>query len=482
MIPNRRALLAMLVLASFSAAPGSAQSDGAPVRQPLPNIVFMIADDWSYPHAGALGDKVVKTPTFDRLCEAGVSFSNAFVSAPSCSPARAAILAGQHHWRLAGAANLWGSISSDTTLISDLLRDNDYLIGKFGKGHWPSHRRHRMQAPLPNRHESFEAFLKRRPKDKPFFYWFGGQDPHRPYDAGAGAKSGIDPDRVRVPACLPDHPAVRSDLCDYYWEVQRFDSQCGAILRQLEQADELANTIVIMTSDNGMPFPRCKATLYDMGTRVPLVVAWGDRIKGRRRTTDFVGLQDLAPTILEACGIGVPDSMNARSLMHTLLSEKNGRIDPARDHVLTGMEGHVEDNPQRAIRTDRFLLIKNYYEGAWPVAQGSDYNYNIDPSPTKAYMLENRDAPELKSLFRLAFEARAKTELYDLEKDADQLVNVAATDAYGAIRERLEKRLSQGLESAGDPRAQGRGEVFSRHRKEDRAHASKNPSSRPGKE
>ena len=437
---------------------------------PRPNVVFMIADDWSYPHAGFLGDRVVQTPTFDGLCSTGVCFSNAYVPAPSCSPARAAILSGQHHWRLAGAANLWGSLPSGTPLISDLLAAQGYSLGKFGKGHWPSHHRHRATLPLPSGHERFEAFLRRRPRGQPFFYWFGGQDPHRPYDTGVGQRSGIDPARVRVPACLPDHPTVRADLCDYYWEVQRFDRQCGEILRLLKQSGELDNTLIIMTSDNGMPFPRCKATLYDLGTRVPLVVCWGARVPGARRVTDFLGLQDLAPTILEACGVAVPASMNARTALPVLLSDASGRVDARRDHVLTGMEGHVEDNPQRAIRTDRYLLVRNDYQGAWPVAPNTEYNFNIDPSPTKRHMVASRATADGEALYQLAFGARAAVELYDLDRDPAQRVNVAQDGAYAQARQRLEAALREGLLDSGDPRAAGQGATFRAHRDADRAH------------
>ena len=175
----------------------------------------MIADDWSYPHAGALGDKVIQTPNFDQVVKEGVNFSNAYVSAPSCSPSRAAILSGQHHWRLEFAANLGGSIKAEIPLFSDLLKDAGYLVGKFGKSHWPSNHSFR-ETPLPNKNEKFSKFLSQRKEDQPFFYWFGGRDPHRHYEKGIGEKNGIDPSKVEVPACLPDSPEIRKDICDYY--------------------------------------------------------------------------------------------------------------------------------------------------------------------------------------------------------------------------------------------------------------------------
>lgn len=435
------------------------------VADSRPNFLFLIADDWSYPHAGVLGDATVKTPTFDRVADAGVLFEHAFVCAPSCSPSRSAILSGQHHWRLDGAANLGGSLQADVPLITDLLLETGYLIGKFGKGVWPSQHVYRATKPLPDGHERFPKFLDRRATGQPFFFWFGGEDPHRPYDEEIGEREGIDPAGIQLPPGLPDHPIVRKDVSNYYGEVQRFDRECKKMLRQLEIRGELNNTVVIMTSDNGMPFPRCKATLYDMGTRVPLAISWPDVFPRNRRVADFVGLHDLAPTILDLAGVGVPGAMSAKSIVDILRSRASDQIDPKRDHVLTGMERHVECNPQRALRTSRYLLIKNFYQGEWPVAPNSDYNYNIDPSPTKTYMLANRDLPEVKGLFQQAFEARPMIEFYDLSNDPQQLNNVADVSAYASVRSEMETRLVTELARTDDPRRNLPGEIFERFRK-----------------
>lgn len=430
-----------------------------------PNFLILIADDWSHPHAGVLGDASVKTPTFDRIAREGILFDHAFVSAPSCSPSRSAILAGQHHWRLQGAANLGGSLNADVPLITDLLGDSGYLIGKFGKGVWPSQHLYRKTRPLPDGHEKFADFLARRKAGQPFFYWYGGADPHRPYDERIGESEGINPSDIDLPPGLPDHPVVRADVGNYYGEVQRFDRECGRILQQLEARDALKDTVVIMTSDNGMPFPRCKATLYDMGTRVPLAIKWPNAIERGRRVSDFVGLQDLAPTLLELAGLRIPETMNARSFVDILRSKASGQIVPDRDHVLTGMERHVECNPQRALRTSRYLIIKNYYQDEWPVAPDSEYNYNIDPSPTKSYMMANRDEPAIRPLYQRAFEARPTIELYDLSTDPQQLTNVADVAGYASVRRKMEVRLKKELAETKDPRRDRAGEFFEKFRK-----------------
>jgi arylsulfatase A-like enzyme len=411
----------------------------------------MIADDWSFPHAGVLDDPVVRTPTFDKLATTGVHFANTFAPAPSCSPCRAAILAGQHPWRLQTAANLGGSLHAETPVFTDLLQASGYLVGKSGKGHWPSNHSYREKRPLPEGHVSLAALLKQRRDGQPFFYWYGGADPHRPYKNGTGVESGMDPGRVRLPKCLPDTAEVRADLCDYYWEIQRFDRRCGEIIALLDEAGEADSTMLVITSDNGMPFPRAKATLYDLGVRVPMAIMWPGKAPGQRTVTDFVSLHDLAPTFLQAAGVAVPKQMNGRSLMPLLTAKRTGRIDPSRDHVIVGMERHVECNPQRAIRTDEFLLIRNLVHNRWPEPAKTPYNYNIDPSPSKSALVDGHAAyPEL---FRLAFEPRPEFELYRLNTDPEQMRNLAHSAEHAEVLRSLAGKLEHALAASGDPRA-----------------------------
>ena len=173
---------------------------------------------------------------------------------------------------------------------------------------------------------NFADFLEARSPGQPFFFWYGAHEPHRSYARGLGARPGKSLQDVEVPGFLPDTLEVRSDLLDYFAEIEWFDAQLARILATLEEAGELANTLVIVTSDNGMPFPRAKSNLYDYGTRVPLAVAWRDRIPGGRLVTDFVTLAELAPTILEAAGIRAPTTMLERSLLSVLTSHAEGRV------------------------------------------------------------------------------------------------------------------------------------------------------------
>ncbi len=475
---TRRAFLAQSAAVPAAASPLLAPGPRAERR---PNILFALADDWLGAHTSIGGDPLVKTPTFDRISRAGVRFTNAFVSAPSCTPSRAAMLTGQWHWRLEGGANLGGTLPAKFPVYPDLLEAQGYHVGFTRKGWGPGNHEPggRKRNPAGPQFKEFAEFLSARPKDAPFCFWFGTTDPHRPYAWESGVNSGMRLDDARVPPYFPDHEIVRKDICDYAFEVQRFDRETGELLAMIEKAGELDNTIVVMSGDNGWPFPRAKATLYEAGTHVALAVAWGARAAGGRVVEDFVSLADLAPTFLEAAGIRPPEQMSARSLLGILTSGKSGRVEARRDHILTGMERHVPCRgesrggyPMRALRNRDFHLIRNFQPDRWPAgdpngveqSDSGPYSYeelvkntfaafaDIDAGPTKAYMVTRRNQPEVRRLLDLATAKRPERELYDLKKDPYQLRNVAGDPAYADILKRLDAQLTAELKASGDPR------------------------------
>mgnify|MGYP003663118402 CR=1 FL=1 len=435
-----------------------------------PNFVVMVADDWSWPHASVLGDPVVQTPHFDRVADEGVLFDNAFVSTPSCTPSRLSILTGQHHWRLQEGDSLGGSLREGVPVYTEMLRDAGYHLGRFGKGVWPSKHTFRKRDSFGPRYRSFENFLASRKEQQPFCYWHGGQDPHRPYQLNVGQDSGMNLADVIVPKCLPDNEIVRGDVADYLWEVQRFDREVGEVIAHLESIGELDQTILIVTSDNGMPFPRCKATLYDQGTRVPFAIRWGSKIEGGRRISDMVTLCDLSPTILEFAGLRPPAVTTGKSLRPLLESKKSGQIDSARTFALAGMERHVYSYPCRSLRTKEFLYVRNFDPESWPTGEVDGHNptydfaahpwptepgafsFNIDPSPSKQLLRLNRNQDGQDRFASLAFDYRPAEELYDLAKDPHQLTNVADDPTFRSSLRTLRQKLTSELIKSGDPR------------------------------
>lgn len=443
-----------------------------------PNILLAIADDWGYPHAGCYGDPVVRTPTFDRLAREGVLFTQAFVSSPSCTPSRGALLSGQHFWRLREGANLWSTLPADIAVYPDLLEAAGYHVGFTRKGWGPGKLGDRERNPAGPQCANFDQFLKKRPAGKPFCFWFGSVDPHRPYEAGSGRKSGLDPAKIKLPAALPDAAEVRDDVADYYFEVERFDREVGELLARLEALGELDRTIVVMTGDHGMPFPRGKGNLYDLGAHVPLAIRWGKNIaRPGRREDRFVSLTDLAPTFLRAGGIVVPQAMTGRDLTALLTEDAQPPAEtPQRDHVLLGRERHTQAQeapdgggyPSRAIRTQKFLYIRNYLPDRWPAGTphyakaffARAWLADCDNGPSKAYLWQRRDEPAIKPFYDRAFAKRPAEELYDLTADPDQLVNVAEDERYAATRRELSQQLLDETRLAGDPRAAGKTAPF----------------------
>lgn len=446
-----------------------------------PNILFIIADDLSWPHAGAYGEKVVKTPAFDRLAQEGVLFNYAYSASASCTISRNAILTGQQPWRLEEGSVFGDTLPRKFDVFPLLLEEAGYDVAWAGKswgpgdlkaGGWGNrHPAGRQTRPAGVRPANFERFLADRPKDRPFFFWFGSTDPHRAYVPGSGAKSGKKIEDVTVPAFWPDVPEVRHDILDYYVKVERFDRQVGQLVQMLHASGQADNTMVIVTSDHGMPFPRCKADCYDMSNHVPLVIRWPAKSPGGRVVDDFSSLTDIAPTVLEAAGGRVPPAMTGRSLMRVLTSEESGLVDPSRDFVVTSYERHGWCRPNggaypiRAIRTHRHMYLQNLAPDRWPngdphfpnppyPGRGTQF-MDIDPSPTKTYLIDHSEDPALARSFAACLAKRPGEELYDMEADPWQLQNLAAEPGHAATKRQLRERLQRHLRETADPRMRG---------------------------
>jgi N-sulfoglucosamine sulfohydrolase len=429
-----------------------------------PNILYCLADDWSWPHAGVYGDQVIHTPTFDRVAREGMRFNYCFSAAPSCTPSRAAMVTGQYPHRLEEGSCLWGFLPHKFPVYPDLLEKAGYAVGSTRKGWGPGDFRAGgfTHNPAGQSYSDFATFLKAVPEDKPFCFWFGSNDPHRPYEPGVGASSGLKTDHVVVPPFWPDNETSRSDVLDYYWKVQRFDREVGELLAALEKAGKLQNTLVVMTGDNGWPFPRCKANLYDGGTRQPLAVRWPAKVKAGQACDDFINLMDLSPTFLEAAGLKPLPEMTGRSFLGLLTgAEKCG----SRDTVFLERERHANVRagdtgyPIRAIRTRDFLYIRNLRPDRWPAGDPVAHKDpkhafgDCDDGPTKNYIIDHRDEPVVQQFFQLCFAKRPAEELYDVSKDPHQIHNVAGQSDYADARKQLRARLDQWMKDTADPRA-----------------------------
>ncbi len=486
----------VLVLIAFAWHFGMGTNAIGGEKKKRPNILFAISDDQSYPHASIYGCTFVNTPAFDRVAKEGILFKNCYAASAGCSPSRAALLTGRHTWQLKNAGTHASSFPTEFIVYPRILEEAGYFVGYTGKpwgpGNWrasgrtrnpagPAFNKVRLKTPPAraiNRTDyagNFKAFLKARPKNKPFCFWYGATEPHRAYQKGIGLKSGKKLKDVQVPSFLPDTELVRSDLLDYAFEIEHFDSHLQKMLRLLEQMGELDNTLILVTSDNGMPFPRAKANLYEYGTHVPMAIRWGDRTQGGRVVDDFVGFVDFAPTFLAAAGLKPHKQMTGKSLMKILLSKKHGQVDPTRTRVFTARERHSSSRvnnltyPCRALRKGDYLYIRNFAPERWPAGdprgvKGAPFGYyDIDGCPTKTFLIENRK--KFPKFFELAVAKRPAHELYHIPSDPGNLKNLAADQKNAKEFQELKTELEAYLRETGDPRVLGNGDVWETYRR-----------------
>ena len=480
-------LLIGAIFSTTQAAPAAAEGKS-------PNILFAIADDWSYPHAGAYGCKWVKTPAFDRVAREGVLFSNAYTPNAKCAPSRACILTGRNSWQLKAACNHVCFFPTEFKTYAEALAEQGYFVGMTCKGWSPGvandadgkpramagKRFDKRTAPPPTSEISkndyaanFADFLDAAPAGQPWCFWYGSVEPHRGYEYGSGVAKGgkKTSDLDRVPGVWPDNNVVRNDMLDYAFEVEHFDRHLGRMLAELEKRGALDNTLVVVTSDNGMPFPRSKGNEYEVSNHMPLAAMWKRGIRAPGRTvTDFVSFIDFAPTFIEVAGVKWAQTGMApaagRSLTDVFRSEKSGRANPARDHVLLGQERHDIGRPHdwgypiRSIVTDGWIYLRNFEPTRWPACNPETGYLNTDGGATKTVILDAHRKDASDHHWALCFGKRAAEELYDLKNDPDCLKNLATSMEHQTQKSRLQRQLFNELKAQDDPRMSGNGGVF----------------------
>lgn len=480
---------------------GAVKARGAEGQLTRPNILFCIADDASFPHMGAYGCSWVKTPGFDRVAREGLLFTNAYTPNAKCAPSRACILTGRNSWQLKQAGNHMAFFPPEFKTYVEALAEQGYVVGRTAKGWAPgiaknsAGKRRDLAGPAYNRLRAkppakgissidyaanFKEFLKDCSEDKPWCFWYGGLEPHRRYEYGSGVNQAGKKltDIDRVPLYWPDNEVVRNDMLDYAFEIEHFDSHLTRMLDLLEKQNQLENTIVVVTADNGMPFPRVKGQEYESSNHLPLAIMWKKGIKtGNRVIEDYVSFIDFAPTFIEAAGLkwektGMKPAAG-RSLSNLFQSEQSGMIDSSRDHVLIGKERHDigrpfdQGYPIRGIVKDGFLYLENYESERWPAGNPETGYLNCDGSPTKTTILELYRSANQQQFWQWAFGKREAEELYFIPDDPDCMQNLAALPKFQIVKKALQQRMKAQLILQEDPRVLGKGFIFENYQYSD---------------
>ncbi len=479
-------LLAFAVSADASAAPGGLSKQ--------PNILLAISDDQSWKHTSAAGSPFVQTPNLDSIANSGIYFENGYAASPGCSPSRASLLTGQHHWMIGPAGTHASTFPIHYDTFVDLLEDAGYKVGFTGKGwgpgDWLGGGRDRNPAGVEYNDielgkdrkkgilnsdyaANFDQFMGEREEGQPFFFWYGAKEPHLAYAEESHSESARA--KVEVPGFLPDTTTTRDTLLDYADEINHFDSHLGKIVALLEAAGELDNTLIIITSDNGMPLPRAKATGYDYGVHVPLVIGWGGSSTSGKRVKAPVGFVDLSATIMDTAGLEIPRQFVGTSLLPLVNGEQD---EPSYDRaVFSGRERHSSSRyrnltyPQRIMRRGDYLIIWSLEPDRTPAGQhqeivdgalGEPHSayYEIGPSLIKRELLENRDDPYFKPFFHLAVDRRPEWQFFNVVEDPDCLHDLAESSEHAAIFAEYQQQLTDTLKETGDPRSHGYGHVW----------------------
>jgi arylsulfatase A-like enzyme len=246
------------------------------------------------------------------------------------------------------------------------------------------------------------------------------------------------------------------------------------MLELLEKTGALSNTLIVVTSDNGMPFPRDKGQAYQDSNHLPLAIMWQGGIrKPGRVVDDYVSFIDFAPTVVQLAGLKQAQTGMApfagRSLTDIFFSPKSGHVISPRDHVLIGKERHDVGRPHdwgypiRGIVKNDILYLLNFETSRWPAGNPETGYLNYDGSPTKTKILNDHRIEAGDRKWELCFGKRPEVELYDLKQDPDCLTNLAGRAETRALQSRLQRQLFNELKAQGDPRMFGNGQVFEQY-------------------
>jgi N-sulfoglucosamine sulfohydrolase len=426
------------------------------------NVVLLIADDLGL-DLGCYGNPRVRTPRLDALARGGTRFTRAFATVSSCSPSRASLLTGLYthtsgQYGLAHAEHNFHTRDGAASL-PHLLKEAGYRTGILGKVHVLPASVYDFDTTITkvlggNRSVAEMGRQARRfiadAGDRPFALVVGFRDPHRSA-RGFGnettypgvTETRYDPKEVLVPPFLPDRAEVREELAEYYQAVSRLDQGVGHVLDALEQTKHAGDTLVIFLSDNGIPFPGAKTTLYDPGIHLPLVIASPGQKRRGIANAAMASWVDVLPTILDWAAVTGPRTLPGRSLLPILDEEK-----PAGWDVVFGSHQCHEVTmyyPMRMVRTRTHKYIRNL---AWrldfPTAQ------DLYDSRTWQGVLGRGD----KVLGRRSMEQfvrRPAEELYGLEKDPDEIHNLASDPKEEPLLAEMRRRLKEWQEKTRDP-------------------------------
>lgn len=423
---------------------------GVPVEKDKtrPNFIFIIADDVSWDDIGCYGNSQVKTPNIDRLAGYGIRFTNMFLTASSSSPSRNSIITGRYPHNT-GGAELHTEPPDFMVSFPEILRSNGYYTAQAGKFHMGKYARRGFDQIIEESklngdggEEYWIKSLRERDTGKPFFMWFASHDAHRIW--GPNSLSGThSPADLTPPYYLAQGIGTKTDLASYYDEIARFDHYIGLVYEELERQNVLDNTVILITADNGRPFPHSKTRVNDRGLRTPFIVC---RPSGRGKKPEvcsaLVSAIDIAPTILDLADIKIPESIQGHSFLRLL----NNPSKAFRNYLFAEHNWHDYEAHERMVRTRDYLYILNsrpQFPQTGPAdAVGSSSFEELDSL---------REAGSITIIQSDIFSApRPVEELYNCNSDPDQFEDLSGNKDTAQELKRLRAVLKKWMDETGD--------------------------------
>jgi arylsulfatase A-like enzyme len=409
------------------------------VSHAAPNILYLHSHDTGryvqpYGHP-------VPTPNIQRLADQGVLFREAFCAAPTCSASRACLLTGQygHNNGMLGLAHRGWSLNDYHQHLVHPLHNAGYHSVLIGEQHIAKRpdvigfdRVLKIETTRVDTVAPAAIEILAEPPPEPFFLSVGFFETHRDF---------LNPPSLRdalysmPPANLPDTPVTRRDMAAYKASARSLDQGVGSVLEALDAHGLADNTLIVFTTDHGLAFPGAKATLYDRGLGVMLILRGPGGFAGGKVVDALVSHIDVYPTLCELVGIERPDFLQGRSLMPLI----RGETASIRDAIFAEMTWHAAYEPQRAVRTERWKYIRRFGERTTPVLA------NCDDSPSKSLLLS----------LGWAQRTVAAEQLYDLAFDPNEAANLAEDPAYADVRAQLAGRLEDWMAKTDDPLLHG---------------------------
>lgn len=414
-----------------------------------PNILFITADDMGWKSPAVYGNTQLATPALDRLAAEGVLLTRAFNASSSCSSSRATFATGQYIQThgVNGLVNRFPDVAlpPDHPTAATALLDAGYRTGVVGKWHVtlgdPAIHGYEENLNPDERLDWRFAdatpvvdFIERH-RDSAWYLEVNFLDTHLISDGTYPIEPDflVDPDAIALPTwwTMPDLPEIRMMAAGYFSQVLKIDSMLGKILDALDDLGLAENTFIVFVSDNGIPWPGNKKTLFDRGTGTPFIARWPKQIPAGRVVEGLASTVDIAPTLLDAAQIpGLPKA-DGRSILGLL----EGRTDDGRAAVFSAIDYHSAYVPTRAVRTDRYKLIRNLDEAPVGLGQldGFDWAHQVCELPNQPWLLP-----------------RVPVEMFDLDADPDEQVNIYDDPELAAVREELAALLRTHMEEVDD--------------------------------